>query len=138
MPCSVRESETPEERVEREGRGPREVVPPSLLASWVCQPLYESLRLVPALVAAGRACKALAVLVRLDEGTHHLRALHASLRLRVVTHVFALLTHPVELREPELVAREVVVRRVVGVAPQVAEVLHQHEGAVVHEVEDRP
>src|SRR5215204_6996097 len=37
----------------------------------------------------------------------------------------------VELVEPELPAAEVRVLRVVGVAPQVAEVLHQDEGAVL-------
>src|SRR5688500_19026198 len=36
----------------------------------------------------------------------------------------------VELAQPEVEAREVGVAPLVGVAPQIAEVLHQHEGAV--------
>src|SRR5215213_2804522 len=59
----------------------------------------------------------LAVLVRREERLDHLRA------LKVAAEVFQLL-------EPEVVAVEVRVGRVVGRAPQVAEVLHQHERGV--------
>ena len=40
----------------------------------------------------------------------------------------------VELREPEVKAGEVQVGRGVGIAAQVAEVLHEHEGAVEFEL----
>jgi hypothetical protein len=40
----------------------------------------------------------------------------------------------VHLVEPEVVAHEVVVRRVVRVPPQVPEVLHQHERRVVEKL----
>src|ERR671913_33020 len=62
----------------------------------------------------------LAVLNRVDEGAHHLRVNEVAVEL-------------VELREPEVVAVEVRVGRVVRVAPEVAEVLHQDEGAVEFE-----
>src|SRR5687768_14180706 len=55
--------------------------------------------------------EALAVLQRADEGLDHLGVLEVAVEA-------------VQLVEPEVVARGV------GVAPQVAEVLHGHEGAV--------
>src|ERR1700749_2139895 len=71
--------------------------------------------------AATRAARsipeALAVLLRGEERLDHLGA------LEVAAEVF-------ELLEPEVVAVEVRVRRVVGRAAQVAEVLHQDEGGV--------
>jgi hypothetical protein len=57
------------------------------------------------------------VLVRGDERLDHLGVDEVAAKL-------------IELREPEVVAREVCVGRVVRVAAQVAEVLHQDEGAV--------
>src|SRR3954471_13421688 len=64
--------------------------------------------------------EAVAVLVRGDEGFDHLG------RDEVAAVV-------VELREPEVEAREVVLLlgRVVGVAPEVTEVLHEDERAVL-------
>src|SRR5215204_3375973 len=57
------------------------------------------------------------VLGRVEERLDHLGP------LEVAAELF-------ELGEPELEAREVRVRRVVRVPPQIAEVLHQHEGPV--------
>src|SRR2546423_13311035 len=61
--------------------------------------------------------EARAVLGRVDEGLDHLGGDEVSAEL-------------VELREPEVVAVEVRVRRGVRVAPEVAEVLHEHECSV--------
>src|SRR5437588_4120110 len=61
--------------------------------------------------------EARAVLGRVDEGLDHLGGDEVSAEL-------------VELREPEVVAVEVRVRRGVRVAPEIAEVLHQDECSV--------
>src|SRR5215203_3463453 len=72
-------------------------------------------RLRPKLLTAvgkrSRLAEALAVLGRGDEGLDHLRLDVVAAKL-------------VQLREPEVVAR------LIGVAAEVAEVLHQHEGRV--------
>src|SRR5438045_5328104 len=69
--------------------------------------------------------EARAVLGRVDEGLDHLGGDEVSTEL-------------VELREPEVVAVEVRVRRGVRIASKVAEVLHQHEGAVELVAAERP
>src|ERR1044072_7334473 len=61
--------------------------------------------------------EARAVLGRLNEGAHHLGL------VVVAAELF-------ELREPEVVAGKIRVGAAVRVTSQVAEVLHEHEGAV--------
>src|SRR6184192_508620 len=62
--------------------------------------------------------EAVAVLRRDEERLDHLGGLEVAAEL-------------VKLREPELPAGEIRVGRVVGVAPEVSEVLHEDEGAVL-------
>src|ERR1043165_3077715 len=117
--------------MEEEGHGARPPFRPVIALERA--PLHRLARLV----SRRRAAEALAVLRRFDEGTPHLGAAHARLRLCVVAHVLAGLAEAVEFRQPEVVPAEIIIRRVVRVAAQVAVVLHEHEGRVVLGVEDR-
>src|SRR5688572_21776950 len=76
----------------------------------------------------GLLAEPLPVLVRDDEGPDHLGPQQAVARRLLVAHVLAGQAERVELRQPEVVAREVLRRlgRVGRVAAEVAEVLHQH------------
>src|ERR1043165_9467827 len=90
-------------------------------------PLCLSQPLLAVLVAAfvraasaayveGDGAEALLVLEREEKGLDHLGA--------------AEVAEAVQLVEPELVAAEVSVGRIVGIASEIAEVLHQDEGRV--------
>ena len=61
--------------------------------------------------------KALTILSRSDERLDHLGTHEIPVEL-------------IQLRQPEIVAGVVIVLRIVRIAPQVTEELHQHEGAV--------
>src|SRR5438094_2829043 len=61
--------------------------------------------------------KALAVLDGSDEGLYHLRVLKVSIEL-------------IQLRQPEIIAGVIRVRRIIGIASQVTKELHQNERAV--------
>src|SRR6266566_1077747 len=89
------------------------------------------------LVSGWAAAEALTVLSRFDEGTDHLGLLGALLRLRIVTHVFARLTDRVEFRQPEIVAGEIIIGRIVGITSQITKVLHEHKRIVIELVKDR-
>ena len=84
-----------------------------------------------------RRAEALPVLRGDDERPGHLGAADAAESHCRVSHVLAGDADAIELHEPEVVAREVVVGRVVRVAPQVAVVLRQDEGRGVPAVVDR-
>lgn len=75
------------------------------------------------LVSARRSSETLTVFGRLDEGPYHLGPTYTGQRHRFVTCVLAGQRELVELREPEFLAREVVVGSVVRITPQVTVVL---------------
>lgn len=75
--------------------------------------------------------EALPVLGRINEGFDHLRATDACKRDLLIAYVFARDADAVQFVQPELEAFGV------GIAPQVSEVFHQDERAVVERVEDR-
>src|SRR4030095_10940682 len=88
------------------------------------------------LASARRSSETPTILSRLDEGLYHLGPTHTRQRHRFVTCVLTGQRELVELREPECIAREVVVGSVVRITSQVTVVLHQDEGVVVQPVDE--
>ena len=72
------------------------------------------------MITAARPKESLAIFGRLDKGPDHLSPPGAVERLVVVSHVLAGQTEIVQFGQPEVIARKVIIGRVVRVATQAA------------------
>src|SRR4030081_2827717 len=69
--------------------------------------------------------------VRDEDGLIHLGTLHAFQGNALVAHVFAWQAKLIHFIEQKIVASEIVIGWIVGIASQITEVLHQHKSRVV-------